>query len=126
MILGLYGRILYLARRMVAQGAVGTLTIIKLNIGIHTTPERCLRGMILSVEFFFFKRGEKGFHHRIVMGMPWRGEGLRYRMLSEQLLKTVGGILSASVAVEDKTRFRRALLPCHFEGGCNELCTVLS
>ncbi len=122
---GLHGRSLYLAWRMIAQCAVGTLTVIKLNIRINTTLELCLRGIILPVEFFFFQRGEKGFCHRIDMGMPGRGKGLCHRTLTEQLLKPVGGILGASVAVEDKAGFWRSLLPCHFEGGCNELRAVL-
>ncbi len=126
MALALHGHIFYLTRRMIAQCAVGTLTVVKLNIRIYTAPELCLRGIILSVEFFFFQRGEKGFRHRIVMGMSEGRKGLCHRMLTEQLLKTVGGILRASIAVEDKARFRRSLLPCHFKGGCNELCTILS
>ncbi len=118
---GLHGRSLYLAWRVIAQCAVGALTVIKLNIRINATLELCLRGIILSVEFFFFQRGEKGFCHRIVMGISGGRKGLCHRMLTEQLLKTVRGILGASVAVKDKASFWRALLPCHFESGCNEL-----
>ncbi len=121
---GLHGRSLYLAWRVIAQCAVGALTVIKFNIKINATLELCLRGIILPVEFFFFQRGEKGFRHRIVMGMSGRGKGLCYRTLTEQLLKTVGGILGASIAVEDKTGFWRSLLPCLFESGCNELSAV--
>ncbi len=87
--LGLHGRSLYLAWRMIAQCAVGTLTVIKLTVGINTTLELCLQSIILPVEFFFFQRSEKGFRHRIVMGMSGRGKGLCHRTLTEQLLKTV-------------------------------------
>ncbi len=124
--LGLHGRILYLARRMIAQCTVGSLTVIKLNIRINATLELCLRGIILPVEFFFFERGKKGFRYRVVMRMSRGGEGLCHRTLTEQPLKPMGGVLRASVTVEDKARFWGALLPCHFESGCNELRTVLS
>jgi len=55
---------------MIAQGAVGALTIIKLNIGIHTTPELCFRGMILSVEFFFLSVAKKDSATALSWGCP--------------------------------------------------------
>ncbi len=110
---------------MITQCTVGPLTVVKLNIRIYTVLELCLRGIIFPVEFFFFERGKKGFRYRVVMGMSRRGEGLRYRTLTEPLLKLVRGILRASVAVKDKASFGGALLPCLFESGCNELSAVL-
>ena len=79
--MALHGRIFYLARRMIAQCAVGTLTVIKLNIRINATLELCLRGIILSVEFFFFQRGEKGFRHLIVMDAQERKKAVAQNAL---------------------------------------------
>ena len=98
--------------------------IIKLNIGSNAGLKCSIGRMVLSVELFFFQRSEKWFCDRIVMRLA----GLRKRLLRivfmQDLLKTMRGILRASVAMKNKTRRWMAFLIRHFECCGDKLRTV--
>lgn len=75
---------------IVEAGDAGNEALLELFGGLERT----------AVQLFLFQIFEKAFHDRVVIRMPFCGEGLDHAQLVSNLAKVCGSKLAASIRVE--------------------------
>lgn len=77
-------RIFNLTWRQILQCAMGTLCVVKLDVGGKAMLEICLSCIILPIQIFLLECDKEGFSNGIVMRSSQIGKRLYYDVLVEQ------------------------------------------
>jgi hypothetical protein len=106
-----------LSRRTIVQRGVSSDTVVKDFDVFKNTPSGLLPGLIfLEIDQLRFQRVEERFHQGIVITIARRAHTLNQTIPSQQVTKSITGILGSSIRVKYQTYlgplFSKGLLEC--------------